>query len=171
MVSSMEFRRALGRFATGVTIVSAGTESEKYATTVNAFSSVSIEPPLILVCLAYTSKTYQFLAKQEHSGFAVNVLTDQQKWLAEHCSTSASKRFDEVSFERAEDGIYRLPGSLVSLICRKKSEFGAGDHTVLLAEVIEVYKHPEEPNPLLFYGSRFSELAVNSGTCSEASKI
>src|SRR5207344_1851238 len=117
-------------FATGVTVVSArDAGGEMVGTTANAISSVSLQPPLLLVCFARDSLT---LAAVRHSScFAVNVLAEEQR---EHSARFASKGADaggEHFSEHEEAGVPHLPGSLATIVCRLEAVHVAGDHEIV----------------------------------------
>jgi flavin reductase (DIM6/NTAB) family NADH-FMN oxidoreductase RutF len=151
-----EFRTAMGCFATGVTIVTLDLEGEVHGMTANAFSSVSLDPPLVLVCVDHRTKTHTHLHAKKR--FGVNVLCEDQRAISEyyarpdrtheHAETEAGARF-----ERTVHGTPRLQGALAYLECRLRSAEDAGDHTIFIAEVEDVVV--QEGDPLLFYRGKY----------------
>lgn len=154
MVSHEDFKHALSKFATGVTILTAGTATSLCATTVNAFSSVSLTPPLCSVCLSYDSDTYACLAQMGPIHYVINILTTEQHSLAELCASSI-KPWHLMNLLKVDCGTYRIEGSLVSLVCLKSQEVPAGDHAVIIGEVIDLFVSNSSLSPLAYYSKEF----------------
>lgn len=147
-----ELRRALGQFATGVAIVSArGRDARPVGLTVNSFSSVSLDPPLVLWSLAKHSPSYADFAAATH--FAVNVLAADQHHLSRKFSTPIADRFAGVDCTDGPGGCLLLNGATAHFICRRLQEFDGGDHVIFLGEV-EEYKW-REGEPLIFHSGRY----------------
>ncbi len=167
-----QFRAALGRFASGVTVVTANTaQGDVHGMTASAFSSLSLQPFQILVCVDRGSRTHPILSGAEK--FGVSILSDEQQHLAEFFARTEK---DRASAERAgarfaftANGTPLLEGSLAALECRAVSRHDSGDHTIFIGEVESVrlgdglpllyyrgqYRHleaPEEAEPLLTAG-------------------
>ncbi len=160
-----DMRTVMGHFATGVCVISTRRgEGEPVATTVNAVTSVSLEPPLLLVCLAHDSET---LAAVEESGrFAVNVLAESQR---EHSIRFAAKgeraRTREVEFSEHQPGIPSLPGALATIACRVHAMHRGGDHMIVVGEALSTSSSVEgEDEPLLFFRGSYSRLQRERGT-------
>ena len=153
-----DFRAAMARFATGVTIVTTALDNAYFGLTVNAFCSVSLNPPLILVSLDLGSQTY---ASIRQSGvFAVNVLTQEQEPLALRFARKdlASKTFDDIAIRTGETtGVPLFAEALARIECRVAHEYPGGDHALMLGEVVSVdYRADHLANePLLYYRSTF----------------
>jgi flavin reductase (DIM6/NTAB) family NADH-FMN oxidoreductase RutF/DNA-binding MarR family transcriptional regulator len=133
------FRRALGHFATGVTIVTAQWEGQLAGMTANSFSSVSLDPPLVLF--------------EKADGFAINVLAADQLDLASRFARSGLEKFAGVEWRPGVCGAPCLPGTSATFECRKHSVIDAGDHYILLGKV-ERYQRADH-DPLLFAHGRF----------------
>ncbi|MGH9745318.1 MAG: styrene monooxygenase/indole monooxygenase family protein [Candidatus Acidiferrales bacterium] len=147
-----DFRRALGQFATGVTIVSArARDGGRVGLTVNSFSSVSLDPPLVLWSLAKNSSSYAEFRKATH--FAVNVLAADQHHLSRKFSSPDVDRFSDVECIESPEGIPLLCGTTAHFVCRLVREFDGGDHVIFLGEV-ENYKW-REGEPLVFHSGRY----------------
>ena len=147
-----DFRRALGQFATGVTIVSArAQDGGRVGLTVNSFSSVSLDPPLVLWSLAKNSSSYAEFTKATH--FAVNVLAADQHHLSRKFSSPDVDRFSDVDCVESPEGIPLLCGTTAHFVCRVVKEFDGGDHVIFLGEV-EHYKW-REGEPLVFHSGRY----------------
>ncbi|HSA91623.1 MAG TPA: styrene monooxygenase/indole monooxygenase family protein [Terriglobales bacterium] len=147
-----DFRRALGQFATGVTVVTAGTsDGRRVGVTVNSFSSVSLDPPLILWSLARNAGSFQDFCSASH--FAVNVLESRQHHLSRQFSTPMADKFAGVECTEGRAGCPLLNGAVAWFVCRKVRQYDGGDHVILLGEV-EDYKY-QEGEPLVFHSGRY----------------
>jgi len=155
-VDPVLFRRACGRFVTGVTIVTTmDSNGHPHGMTVNSFASVSLDPPLVLVSIDLKNAILgHFLTS---SFFAVNILTDQQTELSRRFSSTAADRFDSVSWTRGVTGAPILDGVLTWLECSLTRSFEAGDHHVLIGAVCGAGL--SDGRPLLFYNSGYAFLA------------
>jgi 3-hydroxy-9,10-secoandrosta-1,3,5(10)-triene-9,17-dione monooxygenase reductase component len=153
MVDDARFRETMGRFATGVCIVTAFSEHGPAGLTTNAVTSLSLEPPLVLVCFDNASRTLPIVL--EAGRFAVNVLRSDQRDLAE---TFASKdlmpaeKFAAVT-HTVEDGVPVLDGALAWLACDLQATHPGGDHTIGIGAVTDL--DADEGEPLLFYGGAY----------------
>jgi flavin reductase (DIM6/NTAB) family NADH-FMN oxidoreductase RutF len=147
-VEPADFRAAIGRFATGVAVVTCATEDGPAGLTTNALSSLSLDPLLLLVCFDESSRTLP--AVRAAGRFAVNVLRHDQEPVA---SAFASKRSAAEKFSlathRIEHGVPVLDDALAWLACDLRDLWPAGDHVVGIGEVTHV--HAAEGDPLLFY--------------------
>ncbi len=147
-----DFRRALGQFATGVTVVTArASDGRKVGVTVNSFSSVSLNPPLILWSLSRQAQSFADFAGCTH--FVVNVLEAKQHHLSRQFSTPVADKYAGVEFAEGKGGIPMLNGALAHFVCRKVKQYDGGDHVILLGEV-EEYKYGEG-EPLVFHSGRY----------------
>jgi flavin reductase (DIM6/NTAB) family NADH-FMN oxidoreductase RutF len=147
-----DFRHALGQFATGVTIVTAcAKDGRGIGLTVNSFTSVSLNPPLVLWCLS--RQATDFAALNAASRFAVNVLSAKQHHLSRQFSTTLADKFTSVEYETAPDGSPLLKGATAHFICRVAARFHAGDHVIIIGEV-EEYRW-NEGEPLVFHSGRY----------------
>lgn len=157
MVSAAEFRQVCGQFATGITIVTtvAGDGSPQ-GMTANSFTSVSLEPPMVLVCVDL--RAGRMLECFEQAGrFAVNILAEAQKELSNRFARQGLDRFEGVSFEQGTSGMPLLPGSLATMECIIRQSVDAGDHRILLGEVTGAAI--QAGVPLLYYGSGYRLLS------------
>ncbi len=158
-VTKEEFRKALGRFATGVTVITVTKDNGAvHGVTVNAFASVSLDPPLVLVCIDHRSRTLPLLHARKR--FGVNVLTEDQRAIAEYYAR-AEKNPEEtrdlgVRFANSEGGAPKLEGCLAYLSCHVVSTQEAGDHTVFIAQVVQAFVR--EGQPLLFSAGKYGTL-------------
>ena len=149
----MEFRTALGMFATGVTIVTARTESGALlGLTANSFTSVSLDPPLVLWSLARAAGSMPAFSTGSH--YAINILSADQKALAERFALKGADRWAGVSFTEGAGGAPLLAGAAATFECFNRSRYEEGDHVIFVGEV-ERCSHRAGASPLLFHGGRF----------------
>jgi len=157
-ITPSDFRTTMARFATGVTVVTTNLDHTYFGLTVNAFCSISLNPPLVLVSLDLGSQTY---ASIRRSGvFAVNVLTQEQEPLALRFARKdlSSKTFDDIAIRVGETtGVPLFAEALARIECRMAHEYTGGDHALMLGEVVSVdYGDDSLVNePLLYYRSTF----------------
>ncbi|MFK7871052.1 MAG: flavin reductase family protein [Roseobacter sp.] len=145
-----DLRAAFGEFATGVTIVTTLQGDKLVGMTANSFSSVSLEPPLVMWCPAKSSSRHTAFAAASH--FAVHVLAADQEALALAFARRADA-FDTVETTQTPQGVPLMPGCLARFECRTHALHPAGDHSIILGEVERVTTRPAAP--LLFYQSAF----------------
>ena len=160
MVGSDDFRRVLSHFTTGVTVVTTcDADGRPTGLTASAFASVSLDPPLVLVCVDHATRTHAHLHAKKR--FGINVLREDQRTISEyyaraerdheHAEAEAGARFD-----RTGQGTPMLHGSLAFLECRLNSAEVAGDHTIFIAEVEDVVVR--EGEPLLFFRGKYRKV-------------
>jgi flavin reductase (DIM6/NTAB) family NADH-FMN oxidoreductase RutF len=158
--TSKEFRAAVGAFATGVTVVTTRGEEHAYGMTANAFSSVSLDPPLVLVCVISPSEGSEHIRR--NGCFAVNVLHADQEPLSRYFASRDRPRgrdaFREVPHRIAASGSPVLDGALGYLDCRLHTSHSAGDHDIFIGEVLELGSNPDG-EPLIFHGGRYKLVA------------
>ena len=158
VVTAAEFRQTMGHFATGVTVVtSIGACGEPVGTTASAVTSLSLDPPLVLVCFDRSSVTLQ--AVRAHGAFVVNVLAAPQR----HLSANFARRgpdaaWDGVPYRLGPTGSPRLGGVLAALECTVKDSFPGGDHEIIVGRVHEVEASGHEAGPLLYWRGAYSSL-------------
>ena len=149
-------RQALGAFATGVTIVTATAREsgEPVGFTANSFTSVSLEPPLLLVCLAHMAASYKVF--READSFAVNVLAADQEATALRFATRGADKFGATSWHPGAHGAPLIEGCLARFDCLMHQRVVAGDHDILMGRVIGFSRHAGEA--LLYHGGAFQRL-------------
>ena len=154
-VSSTEFRHAIGHFATGVTVVtSVGLDGAPVGTTASAVSSLSLDPPLILVCFDRASVTLDAIAA--HGAFAVNVLGARQQHLsANFARRGLAAAWDGVRHRRGRTGSPRLDGVIATLECTVEHQLEGGDHEIIVGRVREVETSGDDAEPLIFWRGRY----------------
>ncbi len=155
-VDKAEFRRALGHFAAGVTVVTSQFENgEIGGLTVTAFSSLSLEPPLVLVCIDRRARMHDRL--QKGGNFAVNVLSEHQELVSRQFAASSSDPFHEIGFRHGLTGAPLMQDVLATVECRIVELLGGGDHTIVIGEVAAT--SVREGKPLLYFRGGYSQLA------------
>lgn len=153
MNETLSYRQCLGKFATGVTVVTCADHlGRPCGITANSFSSVSLEPPLVLWNIAKVSNSLGAYLAARH--FAVNVLTLSQRDLAIHFARSDHTLFDNVDYSLSEDGVALLPDTLACLECKTTALHDSGDHYIIVGEV-ERFRHVDG-DPLLFFDGRYA---------------
>ncbi|HYL67850.1 MAG TPA: flavin reductase family protein [Candidatus Limnocylindria bacterium] len=147
-----DYRNALGQFATGVTIVTArAKDGRALGLTVNSFTSVSLDPPLVLWCLSRQAS--DFAALNAAPRFAVNVLSARQHHLSRQFATTLANKFTDVELEHGPVGTPLLKGATAHFICRVAWRLDGGDHVIILGEVEEYRWNAGEP--LVFHAGRY----------------
>lgn len=158
MVTADLFRQALGNWATGVTIVATpGVDGKPYGLTVSSFTSVSLNPPLILVCLDNRISGLQ--AFKDSGKFGVSILSENQADLSTLFAKKDSVRPEDLYF-KGRTGVPLIIGSLVGIECRNHGMFPGGDHQILVGEVEEVQFDGAElgKEPLLYFRGKYRNL-------------
>ncbi|KZE38757.1 flavin reductase [Bhargavaea cecembensis] len=150
------FRDAMGKFATGVNVLTTEVDGESYGMTANAFMSVSLSPKLIVISIGERAK---FLERVKESGrFAVNVLADEQQhysmMFAGQLNDGEKCVFDYL------DGLPVVPGSIAQISCNVVNDHIEGDHTLFIGEVTDI--RLEEKEPLIFYRGKYRALEAMS---------
>jgi flavin reductase (DIM6/NTAB) family NADH-FMN oxidoreductase RutF len=157
-VSGDEFRHAIGHFATGVTVItSVGPGGEPVGTTASAVSSLSLDPPLVLVCFDRASVT--LTAIRTHGAFVVNVLAEPQRHLsANFARRGLSAAWDGVRHRPGHTGSPRLEGVLATLECAVSDSLPGGDHEIIVGRVQAVETSDSEAAPLLYWRGAYGSL-------------
>ncbi len=147
-------RHALGHFATGVTVITGYSPTgDPVGFACQSFASVSLDPPLVLFCADHRGRSWPLI--RDTGRFTVNVLGHLQRGLVERFGRAAGLRFDGLAWERSAQGGPSLPGALVRVHCRVEQVHPAGDHDVVIGQVVGL-DDAETGRPMLFYRGRFS---------------
>jgi len=154
--SQQEFRQAMALFATGVTVITVEFEGQIEGMTANAFTSVSLDPLLVLICVNQAARTHAHLHARRR--FGINVLSEQQKEISEHYANpdrdaALTEQETGARFDRTRHGTPVLHGALAYLECRLRSAQDAGDHTIFIAEVEDVVVRGGKP--LVYFQSEY----------------
>lgn len=154
-IDEYRFRSVLSRFATGVTVVTAvDADGVDHGITVSAFCSLSLEPPLVLVCIDRATVMHRILSAA--TSFAVNVLAADQEDLARKFSDPDDDRFDDTALTRGSSGAALLTGVAASLECALHDRLDGGDHTIFIGRVDA--GTTTDLHPLLYYRGGYAQL-------------
>ncbi len=155
-INNKTFRKVLGRFATGITVVTGLADDGKpVGLTVNAFTSLSLDPPLVLFCL--DKGTGSINAFVEGRGFALNMLGEDQQHLSVNFSTKKEDRFADVDHEFWGSGVPILKGCLANLECLIDAVHDGGDHLIIVGRV-EKLDHTDVGKPLLYFDGNYARI-------------
>jgi flavin reductase (DIM6/NTAB) family NADH-FMN oxidoreductase RutF len=156
-VDPADFRRALGQFAAGVTVVTTrDAQGRSLGLTVTAFASVSLEPPLVLICVDHRSEAHFGF---RHAGlFGISILAEGQEEVSRRFAVGGAAKFKGLELGKGSTGLPLIPGALAHLECRVSSTHVAGDHTIYVGEVLSAEVRPGRP--LLYHDRDYRRLAA-----------
>lgn len=150
------FRASLARFASGVTVLTTrGRDGRDFGMTATAFSSLSLDPPLVLVCVDRGASMAPALSEATH--LAIHVLSADQEALSRQFALKEGDRFAGVGVTRGADDVPLLSGALVQLECRISQRHEGGDHAIIVCEVLGA--EVADGDPLLYFRGRYARLA------------
>ena len=151
-ISSEDFRNTLSRFASGVTVVTTkDVAGNFFGMTVSAFSSVSLDPPLVLICIENTAGSIDALNASKM--FVVNVLSREQAELSERFASPAADKFAETEHELNIDGVPVIANCIANITCTVVETYEGGDHTIFIARVEKA--DVNEGDPLIYFRSDY----------------
>ncbi|MEW5728543.1 MAG: flavin reductase family protein [Pseudomonadota bacterium] len=155
-IDQRSFRKALGCFASGVTVVTTVNPRTKalVGVTVSAFSSLSLDPPLVLFCLGKQTSTLDSF--KDHGHFAINVLAETQRDLSIRFASRAEDKWAGVAFDACDSGVPWLSDCLANLECRLVNAIDGGDHVIFVGEVKRL-RHQEGGSPLVYFRGSYME--------------
>ena len=156
-IDPREFRNTVGRFATGVTVITAELDGQPKGMTANAFTSVSLDPPLVLFCVGKHAHLGEAVRQVTH--FSVNILSDAQQDLSTFFSggwkSDTPPPFSLIPWE----GVHRIEGAAAALACATEEVHEGGDHWIVIGRVIGLHR-VDDAQPLLFYQGRYGRLGA-----------
>jgi len=158
-MDSRAFRNALGCFPTGVAVVTAAGSDSHFGITVNSFTSVSLDPPLLLWCMDRRSRRHDVFAKA--LGFTVSILGTDHKEVSSRLARPGEHSLDDIALIETELGPPALANSLAVFECAVEKMVEAGDHTILLGRVLR-FSCPSASAPLVYFRGKYSALDQNS---------
>jgi flavin reductase (DIM6/NTAB) family NADH-FMN oxidoreductase RutF len=173
--SDREFRDALGLFATGVVVITSawnvgcgnGNRDGYLGATISSFSSVSLDPPLILFSIGRHSKA--FTAWQSLDRFAVNILSENQSAISTRFARALTDKWDGVKLCPGLGGVPLLSDALAWIECRTYAKYDGGDHLIIIGQVLSLTaRSGEDTRPLVFFGGKYRQLDVNPGISTPA---
>jgi flavin reductase (DIM6/NTAB) family NADH-FMN oxidoreductase RutF len=151
------FRNVIGHFASGVTVITSRSTTTDVGLTASAVSSLSLDPPMLLVCINRAAATCTVVAETRR--FVVNILREDQAGLAmQFAKPGAPDKFAGINLARSADGLPLLPGALAHIECRVVNAIDGGSHTVFLAEVESASSH--DGAPLLYFRGKMGKFSA-----------
>jgi flavin reductase (DIM6/NTAB) family NADH-FMN oxidoreductase RutF len=154
-VDAAQFRQLLGRFATGVTILTVtSADGRPLGMTANSLASVSLYPPLISVCVDHEAEMHAAILRVDQ--FVINVLSSSQETLARRFADKHEDRFEGVGYHMTPDGLIMLGGALAHIECQRHAEYPGGDHTIVVGRVIG--GSTSKGRPLLYYRGGYAAI-------------
>lgn len=155
MIDDATFKLAMSHFASGVTVVTTERYGVLYGMTVSSFASLSLDPPLVLVCIEKNVKTHDVLA--EAGRFGVSILELGQAAISNRFASRAGVKFEGIAIERRELNVPLIAGALCTIECTVQQQLPGGDHTIFVGEVVSAAS--TEGEPLLYFRSRYGAMA------------
>lgn len=144
MIDPKQFRNALGSYPTGVTVVTTVDENQQTrGFTANSFTSVSLEPPLLLICIAKTASSHEVFTQT--NGFAVNILSESQKDISSLFASKSANKFDGCQWIKSPNGYPVIQDVVAYFDCKTYNKIDAGDHTILIGEVTDFSSRAAKP--------------------------
>jgi 3-hydroxy-9,10-secoandrosta-1,3,5(10)-triene-9,17-dione monooxygenase reductase component len=160
-VDPAKFRQLLGRFATGVVVITAGDAHGRLAgMTANSLASVSLEPPLVSICVEHQAEMFHVMSDTDQ--FAINILSSHQETVSRRFAGGGQEdRFDGVGYQVSPRGLFILEGVLAYIECQKFAQHPLGDHTLFVARVTggSASEDPAHSRPLLYYRGGYAGLS------------
>lgn len=166
MNSIENYKRVLGSFPSGVTVVTVLTPGNQVVGfTASAFSAVSIDPPLILICPSLASSTYQAICQRQR--FTVHILRHDQEAMAYRFASKLANKAAGIDWKRSSRGNAIIDGVAASLECRVWENYAGGDHAIVVGEVEQFHMDDSNPDPLLYYRGMMGRLPETLSLSSE----
>ncbi len=148
------FKLALSHFASGVTVVTTEHDGRQYGMTVASFASLSLHPPLVLVCIERSVKTHDAIAAAGKYG--VSILSNAQADISSKFASRSDDKFNGVELIEGDLDVPLIKGALTAIECRVYDRLPGGDHTIFIGEVLKI--HTQEGDPLLYFRSGYREM-------------
>lgn len=158
-ITSEEYRNIIGHFSSGVTIITTSLDGEKYGVTASSVTSVSLEPPLLLVCVNKNTGTCH--AVSQSKVFGVHILNNEQEKLARQFATPNIDKFENVEVDYGHLNVPILKNNLAYLECKVVNEYSEGTHSVFIGEVVNTSANIDE-KPLAYYRGKFWNIDFDS---------
>jgi 3-hydroxy-9,10-secoandrosta-1,3,5(10)-triene-9,17-dione monooxygenase reductase component len=155
-VTSHDFRSVLGNFCSGITVITARGPDGPIGFTCQAFSSLSLRPPRVVLCASRSSTTWPLI--RDSGTFCVNILGETQHALSDRFARSGGDKFQQVSWTLSPNGSPRLTGATAWLDCTLHSEHDGGDHVIATADVLWLDAPAGSESPLLYYQGGYARL-------------
>jgi flavin reductase (DIM6/NTAB) family NADH-FMN oxidoreductase RutF len=159
-IDTTDFRRTLGCFATGITVITTvDDDGAPVGLTANSFTSLSLDPPMVLFCLDRKVQSFQAFHEKRH--FAVNILHESQREISTRFAMSGVEKWSGIEFETWDTGCPILRGCLANLECDIDSIYEGGDHVIVVGRVRRLARADEDDRPLIYYRGGYT--ALNGG--------
>ncbi len=155
-VDEAAFKLALSHFASGVTVVTTEWADRLYGMTVASFASLSLHPPLVLICIEKTVKTHDAIAAAKK--FGVSILSSEQEGISARFASRTEDKFSGIELRRGPLGVPLIAGALTTLECSLYDQHSGGDHSIFVGEVVDV--QTRQGAPLLYFRSGYREMQV-----------
>jgi flavin reductase (DIM6/NTAB) family NADH-FMN oxidoreductase RutF len=155
-VDDAQFKHALSHFASGVTIVTTEHEGTDYGLTVASFASLSLNPPLVLVCINKSSSSHDPIAKSQK--FGVSILGSDQEAISGRFAARGGDKFAGLDVRRGSTGVPLVGNALATLECRVHEQIVGGDHSIFIGEVVDT--QTREGAPLLYFRAAYREMRL-----------
>jgi|ERR1051325_583140 flavin reductase (DIM6/NTAB) family NADH-FMN oxidoreductase RutF len=153
-VDDATFKLAMSHFASGVTVVTTGHDGKQYGLTVASFASLSLHPPLVLVCIEKSAKSHDAIAASGR--FGVSILGRDQAEVSGRFASKIDDKFEGVAVTEDDFGVPLIDGAICALSCRLHAQLPGGDHSIFVGEVMGV--KTAEGGPLVYYRSAYRDL-------------
>jgi flavin reductase (DIM6/NTAB) family NADH-FMN oxidoreductase RutF len=153
-IDDAHFRLAMSHFASGVTIVTTSHDGHLFGMTVASFASLSLHPPLVLVCIERSVKTHDAIAAA--GKFGVSILSSAQADISSKFASRTDDKFTGVELVPGDIDVPLIAGALTAIECRVYDQLPGGDHTIFIGEVLKI--HTSEGDPLLYFRSGYREI-------------
>lgn len=154
-IGEADFKRAMSQFASGVTVVTTEHDGQLYGMTVASFASLSLDPPLVLICVGRRMQTHDAIAGARR--FGVSILGQDQQHLSNHFASKIDDKFQGIDYRRGRSGVPLLNGAICTLECELHEQLSGGDHSIFVGRVEEA--GTDERPPLVYFRSGYRELA------------
>lgn len=155
-VDDAQFKLAMSHFASGVTVVTTEHEGRSYGLTVASFASLSLHPPLVLVCIEKSVKSHDALAAAKR--FGVSILASEQGEISNRFASKMDDKFTGVAVTRGELDVPLIQGALCTIECRIREQLPGGDHSVFVGEVVST--DVREGAPLVYFRSSYHQISA-----------
>ena len=162
-MESTVWRNTMGQFATGVTVITTlDQEGKPLGMTANAFTSLSLDPPMVLICIDNKSTTLTELTSSKK--YCVNILSASQETISrQFAKKGGPEKFDRVEYFRGEIDLPVIQGCLTSVECEISAVVDGGDHKILLGQGVKIHQSETETEPLIFYKGKYKTLQADEG--------
>lgn len=154
-IDDARFKLAMSHFASGITVVTTEHEGARYGMTVASFASLSLHPPLVLICIEKSVKTHDAIAAAQK--FGVSILAEDQSEISNRFASRSEDKFAGTDVHIGSTGVPLIGGAICTIECRLHAALPGGDHTIYVGEVVEAEMNDAEP--LVYYRSGYREIS------------